>query len=120
MGSGDFLGRLLPTQGCLPLRRNIQYRSTDMPFRCFHTGRCISNTGDGDTMLKSLKATLAGLAFLCAGAGQTALAQDYPSMTFRYATGYPEALYMNEPAKWFARELEERSGGKIKVRMFFG
>ncbi|HKK29761.1 MAG TPA: C4-dicarboxylate TRAP transporter substrate-binding protein [Alphaproteobacteria bacterium] len=71
-------------------------------------------------MLKSLKATLAGLAFLCAGAGQTALAQDYPSMTFRYATGYPEALYMNEPAKWFARELEERSGGKIKVRMFFG
>lgn len=70
-------------------------------------------------MLKSLRAGLAAIALLAAGATQAA-AQDYPSITFRYATGFPEAVYMNEPAKWFASEVEKRSGGKIKVRMFFG
>lgn len=70
-------------------------------------------------MLKSLQAGLAAIALLAAGATQAA-AQDYPSITFRYATGFPEAVYMNEPAKWFASEVEKRSGGKIKVRMFFG
>ena len=69
-------------------------------------------------MIKLLSAGLAAAAML--GAAATAQAEDYPSITFRYATGYPEAVYMNEPAKWFARELEERSGGKIKVRMYFG
>lgn len=70
-------------------------------------------------MLKSLRAGLAAGALVVAGA-ISAQAADYPSMTFRYATGFPEAVYMNEPAKWFASELEKRSGGKIKVRMFFG
>ena len=69
-------------------------------------------------MMKSLSAGLAGLAMICAATAATA--QDYPEMTFRYATGFPEAVYMNEPAKWFAEELEKRSDGKIKVRMYFG
>lgn len=70
-------------------------------------------------MLKSLRAGLAAAALLAVGATQ-APAADYPSMTLRYATGFPEAVYMNEPAKWFAQEVEKRSGGKIKIRMFFG
>ena len=36
------------------------------------------------------------------------------------ATGFPEAVYMNGPAIYFAEELEKRSGGKIKVKLFFG
>lgn len=72
-------------------------------------------------MMKLLRAGLAAVTLLGAAAtAVTAQAEDYPSMTFRYATGFPEAVYMNEPAKWFAREVEERSGGQIKVRMFFG
>ena len=70
-------------------------------------------------MLKSLRMGLAAAALLAVGASQS-LAADYPSMTLRYATGFPEAVYMNEPAKWFASEVEKRSGGKIKIRMFFG
>ena len=54
------------------------------------------------------------------GAAASAQAADYPSANFRYATGFHEAVYMNEPAKWFAKELETRSGGKMKVQMFFG
>jgi len=71
-------------------------------------------------MLNLLRAGLAAVAMLGAAATVSAHAEDYPEMTFRYATGFPEAVYMNEPAKWFAKEVEERSGGKIKVRMFFG
>ena len=69
-------------------------------------------------MMKLLRAGLAAAALL--GAAASAQAEDYPSMNFRYATGFPEAVYMNEPAKWFASELEKRSGGKIKMKLFFG
>lgn len=69
-------------------------------------------------MMKLLRAGLAAAAIL--GAAFGAQAQDYPEMTFRYATGFPDPLYMNGPAKYFAEELEKRSGGKMKMRMFFG
>ena len=69
-------------------------------------------------MKKLLRAGLAATALL--GATFSAHAEDYPSMTLRYATGFPEAVYMNEPAKWFAAEVEKRSGGKIKMKLFFG
>ncbi len=71
-------------------------------------------------MLKAGRAGLAGLALAAVAAGNATAADDYPEMTFRYATGFPEAVYMNNPAKWFAEQLEERSGGKIKIRMYFG
>ncbi len=72
-------------------------------------------------MMKSLRAGLAALATLAMmGASAGAVAEDYPDITFRYATGFPEAVYMNGPAIYFAEELEKRSGGKIKVKLFFG
>jgi TRAP-type C4-dicarboxylate transport system substrate-binding protein len=70
-------------------------------------------------MLKSLRTGLAAAALLAVGAVQ-AQAADYPEMTLRYATGFPKAVYMNGPAIWFAEELEKRSGGKIKVKLYFG
>jgi hypothetical protein len=53
-------------------------------------------------MLKTLKAGLTGLALLGAAVSQTAAAEDYPDITFRYATGFPKAVYMNGPAIHFA------------------
>ena len=70
-------------------------------------------------MQKALKAGLAGMALLVAGSMQ-AQAEDYPEITFRYATGFPKVVYMNGPAIWFAEELEKRSGGKMKMKMHFG
>ena len=70
-------------------------------------------------MQKVLKAGLVGLAVLVAGSMQ-AQAEDYPEITFRYATGFPKVVYMNGPAMWFAEELEKRSGGKMKMKMHFG
>lgn len=73
------------------------------------------------TMIKSIKKGIAVSAMLGAAALTSgADAQDYPEMTLRYATGFPEAVYMNGPAKFFAEEVEKRSGGTIKVKMFFG
>lgn len=60
-------------------------------------------------------AALAGALGLSSGAA----AQDYPSVTFTHATGFPKALYMEQPAEWFASELEKRSGGKMKVKLFY-
>jgi TRAP-type C4-dicarboxylate transport system substrate-binding protein len=73
-------------------------------------------------MLKSLQAGLAGLALVAAAATAmpAAAADEYPEMTFRYASGFPESLYMSGPAIYFAQEVEKRSGGKIKMRMFHG
>ncbi len=70
-------------------------------------------------MSKASKAGLAGLALLLAGSMQ-AQAEDYPEIKFRYATGFPKAVYMNGPAIWFAEEVEKRSAGKIRVQMHFG
>ena len=70
-------------------------------------------------MQKVLKAGLVGLAVLVAGSMQ-AQAEDYPEITFRYATGFPKVVYMNGPAIWFAEELEKRSGGNMKMKMHFG
>ena len=69
-------------------------------------------------MLKKIFTTI-GLAALTAGLSSGALATDYPSITFKHATGFPKALYMEQPADFFAQELEKRSGGKMKVQLFY-
>jgi TRAP-type transport system periplasmic protein len=53
------------------------------------------------------------------GALAAANAADYPSVTFKHATGFPKALYMEQPAEFFADRLAERSGGKMKVQLFY-
>lgn len=45
---------------------------------------------------------------------------EYPELTFRFATGFPRALYMTEPNEYFAREVNKRSGGKITIKTFYG
>lgn len=47
-------------------------------------------------------------------------AEEYPEMTFRFATGFPKALYMTEPNEYFAREVNKRSNGKITVKTYYG
>jgi TRAP-type C4-dicarboxylate transport system substrate-binding protein len=65
-----------------------------------------------------LRAGLAAVTLLAAGA--SAQAEDYPEMNLRYASGFPTSNYMMDQAEWFAKEVEKRSGGKIKIRMYYG
>ena len=53
------------------------------------------------------------------GAVSAAKAQDYPKVTFKHATGFPKALYMEQPAEFFGERLRERSGGKMQVQFFY-
>jgi len=53
------------------------------------------------------------------GAATAAVAQDYPKVTFKHATGFPKALYMEQPAEFFGERLKERSGGNMKVQYFY-
>jgi TRAP-type transport system periplasmic protein len=53
------------------------------------------------------------------GVQSVASAQDYPEVTFRHATGFPKALYMNKPAQYFADKVKERSGGKMQVKLYY-
>jgi TRAP-type C4-dicarboxylate transport system substrate-binding protein len=69
-------------------------------------------------MMKLLRAGLAAVALLAAGA--SAQAEDYPEMNLRYASGFPTSNYMMDQAQWFADQIEKRSGGKIKIRMYYG
>lgn len=71
-------------------------------------------------MPSTIKRIIATLAVVgAAGMLQSAQAQDYPSVTFKHATGFPKALYMEKPAEFFAERLEERSGGKMKTQLFY-
>ncbi len=70
-------------------------------------------------MLQSMKRASLAAAVLALGGFTAAQAQDYPSVTFKHATGFPKALYMEQPAEFFAEELKKRSGGKMKVQLFY-
>jgi TRAP-type C4-dicarboxylate transport system substrate-binding protein len=71
-------------------------------------------------MIASAKSWLA----LAALAGVMALhtaafAQDIPEMSFRYATGFPKALYMTKPVEFFAEKVKEKSGGNITIKTYY-
>lgn len=71
-------------------------------------------------MFNSLKSCTAATVFVAAlGTQSVAQAQDFPEMTFRYATGFPKALYMTKPVEFFADRLKEKSGGNITVKTFY-
>ena len=70
-------------------------------------------------MLKSFGRLAAATLVATAGFASSAMAEDYPSVTFKLATGFPKALYMEQPSEDFAQRLEEQSGGKMKVKVFY-
>jgi TRAP-type C4-dicarboxylate transport system substrate-binding protein len=71
-------------------------------------------------MYKSFTRLTAAAALIGAmGLSSSAFAKEYPSATFTHATGFPKALYMEQPAEWFASELDKRSGGKMQVKLFY-
>ncbi len=53
------------------------------------------------------------------GAYTSVNAADYPEMSFKHATGFPKALYMNKPTEWFAEKIKERTGGKIEIKLYY-
>jgi TRAP-type transport system periplasmic protein len=59
-------------------------------------------------------ATVAALAF--AGFAQ---AQEYPEMTLKIAHFVPANITGSKIDKWFADEVKRRSGGKIKIHIFW-
>jgi len=68
-------------------------------------------------MRRLVKAILS--AALLTGFGGGAGAQDYPSMSLKFAHLTP-ATFPGAPVdKWFAEEITKRSGGKIKVQVFW-
>ena len=46
-------------------------------------------------------------------------AQDYPSLSLRLAHPLAQTFPGAEWDKWFAEEVERRSGGKIKIQIFW-
>ena len=40
-------------------------------------------------------------------------------MTLRYADGIPENSWFGKHHKWWANEVEKRSGGRLKVQIFW-
>ncbi|WP_417728515.1 C4-dicarboxylate TRAP transporter substrate-binding protein [Roseovarius sp.] len=46
-------------------------------------------------------------------------AADYPSVTLKYALYFSENIPQAKVLKWWGNELEERSGGNIKVQFFW-
>lgn len=53
------------------------------------------------------------------GAG-AARAEDYPEMNLKLAHSLPETYVQSQEAdQWFANEIEKRSGGKIKIQIFW-
>ena len=47
-------------------------------------------------------------------------AQTYPEMNLRLAHFFPASTVQSQVDQWWADEIEKRSGGKIKVKIFWG
>src|SRR5688572_26467168 len=47
------------------------------------------------------------------------IAQDYPAMNLRFAHYLPATLAGSMVDKWFADEIQRRSGGKIKINILW-
>jgi TRAP-type C4-dicarboxylate transport system substrate-binding protein len=51
--------------------------------------------------------------------GASFAAQEFKPMTLRFADVVPEKSFYGELHKWWASEVEKRTGGKIKVQIFW-
>ena len=72
-------------------------------------------------MFKTVTRWLVALAAVAAmgGASYQAAAEDYPEMTLRLAHFLPATLVGSQVDNWWAEEVGRRSGGKIKIKMFW-
>lgn len=61
----------------------------------------------------------ATLAAALAAAASVSHAADYPKMNLRFAHYVSGELPQSQVDKWWAKEIEKRSGGKIKVQFFW-
>lgn len=68
-------------------------------------------------MLKSIT-RVAGAALIALVAGQAA-AEEYPEVTLRMAHPLPESWPAVQWDKWWAEEVTRRSGGKVKIDIFW-
>lgn len=69
--------------------------------------------------IKSLVA-FAALFLLSFPSLNAAWAQDYPKMNLRLAHFGPKVFVQSGIDQWWADEIEKRSGGNIKIRIFWG
>ena len=66
-----------------------------------------------------LKLKIVGALLATWAAIQPAAAQDYPEMNLRVAHFFSSAPVQSQIDAWWASEIEKRSGGKIKVKIFW-
>ncbi|MEO3416292.1 C4-dicarboxylate TRAP transporter substrate-binding protein [Roseovarius sp. CAU 1744] len=62
----------------------------------------------------------AALSLLSLSSLDAAWAQEYPKMNLRLAHFGPKVFVQSGIDQWWADEIEERSGGNIKIRIFWG
>lgn len=80
-----------------------------------HTRKKTENSKSGHAARSVLLAGIMALAGTSA-----AVAQTYPEMSLKMAHALPETFVQSQEAdKWFFSELEKRTGGKIKVQIFW-
>ena len=58
-------------------------------------------------------------ATLLAGFGSAAMAEDYPTLNLKLAHMGPSGFTGSKVDQWFADEVKKRSGGKIRIRIFW-
>lgn len=70
--------------------------------------------------MTKLRAILLGMLALPLGmAGAAANAEDYPELTFKYATHAPANNTVSQVDQFFADRLREKSGGKLNVEFYW-
>jgi TRAP-type C4-dicarboxylate transport system substrate-binding protein len=69
-------------------------------------------------MRKGLSATLVAATFALGSTG-AAMAQDYPSLNLKLAHFGPSNFTGSKIDKWFADEVRKRSGGKVRIQIFW-
>ncbi|MEM1301150.1 MAG: hypothetical protein AAGH17_01100, partial [Pseudomonadota bacterium] len=69
--------------------------------------------------MKTKTITLASAALASAMLTHAAQAEDYPTVNLKYALYFSESIPQAQVLKWWAAELEDRSGGAITVDFFW-
>lgn len=68
-------------------------------------------------LLRNLR--LAAAAVLAVSASQAAAADEYPRMSLKFATFLSQSVPQSSVIEWWADQITERSGGNIKIQIFW-